>query len=110
MFYSSCLPSDPIHYLKPPKLEVENIERKVLCNRPMRLDKPNMDIEAFENKIIVNNYGHGGSGWTLAPGCAEYVVEKFNKKMIDRNESIVVIGAGVLGLFTVYELVKKRIY
>jgi len=27
------------------------------------------------DKLLLHNYGHGGSGWTLAPGCAEVVRE-----------------------------------
>ncbi len=42
--------------------------------RPYR-DPLRLESELLEGKLIVHNYGHGGSGITLAMGCAEDVVK-----------------------------------
>ena len=77
----------------------------------MRHGSPNMSIEQQSGKIIANNYGHGGSGWTLGPGSASYVNNLLIKspyaKDLNKKTPIVVIGGGVLGLFSAYDLVQK---
>jgi hypothetical protein len=64
------------------------------------------------NKVIAHNYGHGGSGWTLGPGSANYVnslmIESKNKNgLSNKSIPIAIIGAGVIGLFTAYDLSKR---
>lgn len=93
-------------YLKPPQLNAHNWGQQVLCHRPMRRGAPRMGIEKIGEKIVVHNYGHGGSGWTLAPGCAHYLTTQFEQLTQNRETPIAIIGAGVLGLFTAYELVQ----
>lgn len=95
-----------IRYLKPPKLEKNNWGKQILCHRPMRRGSPNMSIVQDGATVIVNNYGHGGSGWTLAPGCAKYVTSQFSQLVNNLQTPIVIIGAGVLGLFSAYELIR----
>lgn len=101
----------PIHYLRPPLLKPHNWGEKILCHRPMRHGAPRMDIEEVGNKLIVNNYGHGGSGWTVAPGCVNHVIDTFEKRLTKYQRSsaipINVIGAGALGLFTAHRLANK---
>jgi glycine/D-amino acid oxidase-like deaminating enzyme len=46
-------------------------------------------------KIIVHNYGHGGSGWSLSWGSSSIAVEK---AMAFGERDIAVIGCGALGL------------
>jgi D-amino-acid oxidase len=41
--------------------------------RPFREGGPRIEAETIEGKLLVHNYGHGGSGWTMAPGSAEQV-------------------------------------
>lgn len=97
----------PVHYLKPPKLSDACIGRRVLCHRPMRQDVPNIGIEQSNDVYIMHNYGHGGNGWTLAPGCVKYLLHAFQERiLVDKNAPIVIIGAGVVGLVTAYQLVK----
>ena len=64
------------------------------------------------NKFIAHNYGHGGSGWTLA-GSASYVNDMLlaseYAKDIEKDTPIAVLGAGALGLFTAFDL-KQRGY
>ena len=49
----------------------------------MRIGSPRLGIIKINNKVIANNYGHGGSGWTIGPGSAEYV----NKLLINSEHS-----------------------
>ncbi|VEL25121.1 unnamed protein product [Protopolystoma xenopodis] len=77
----------------------------------MREGAPNMSIEQQDGKIIANNYGHGGSGWTLAPGSSEYVYNLLNTssyaKDLPKTTPVTIVGAGVIGLFTAYTLHQK---
>jgi glycine/D-amino acid oxidase-like deaminating enzyme len=61
-----------VRRITPPKLSTNCLGQKVLCHRPMRKGSPKVSVEQRYGKIIVNNYGHGGGGWTLAPGSADY--------------------------------------
>jgi len=97
-------------YLQAPALQQENWGEEILCHRPMRYGSPKMGVEQVNQKIIAHNYGHGGSGWTLAPGCAKYVVNLFEQEKdadISYQTPINIIGAGALGLFTAHELVSR---
>jgi hypothetical protein len=98
-----------IRKITPPKLDAVHIGQKILCSRPMRRRVPNMSIEKRGNKIIAHNYGHGGSGWTLGPGSAAYVNNLLlkNSEDLSKISPITIIGAGVIGLFTAYDLVKR---
>ena len=94
--------------INPPKLSTANLGKHILCYRPMRHGSPAMSVESIDDKIIVNNYGHGGSGWTLGPGAAKYVIsllqQQYNARQLSKNTPLAVIGAGAIGLFTALEL------
>jgi len=62
-----------IRKITPPNLDTAYLGKKMLGVRPMRHGSPNLSVEKIGNQIVAHNYGHGGSGWTLAPGSAEYV-------------------------------------
>jgi hypothetical protein len=69
-----------------------------------------MSFQIIGDQVIGHNYGHGGSGWTLAPGCSKYVidlVEGQKSKIIAKDAPVTVIGGGILGLFTAYDLVRR---
>lgn len=105
-------PNTPLEVrnIVPPKLETAYLGQEILCYRPLRKGSPNMSIQIIGDQIIGHNYGHGGSGWTLAPGCSKYViglVEGQKTKVIDKNAPVTVIGGGILGLFTAYELINR---
>ncbi|MFI5333412.1 MAG: FAD-dependent oxidoreductase [Candidatus Babeliales bacterium] len=98
-----------IRHLQPPNLEMSHFGKQILCHRPMRYGTPKLAVETIGNKIVADNYGHGGSGWTLAPGCARYIVDQCKKAATTStlDTPITVIGAGALGLFVAYELVTQ---
>ena len=106
----SAMPSE-VRSITPPKLDAVHLGKRALCYRPMRKGSPNMGLEQRGKQTIANNYGHGGSGWTLAPGSASYVIDLAEKSFlpsaIDKGQPMVVIGAGAMGLFTAYELVQR---
>jgi D-amino-acid oxidase len=59
--------------LSPAFSNVEIIEVMVGL-RPAR-DEVRLEIEAYEDKYVIHNYGHGGAGYTLSWGCANDVLE-----------------------------------
>lgn len=51
-------------------------KRKIIGNwAGLRPYRPTVRVEREEGTNIIHNYGHGGSGYTLAFGCAEDVVK-----------------------------------
>jgi hypothetical protein len=114
LYISGCEtnPSTPLEVRKivPPRLDTAYLGQEILCYRPLRKGSPNMSIQIIGDQVIGHNYGHGGSGWTLAPGCSKYVidlVEGQKSKIIAKDAPVTVIGGGILGLFTAYDLVRR---
>ncbi len=66
-----------------------------VCLRPFRTKGPNLDVEQVGDAMVVHNYGHGGSGWSLSWGSAEMAVQK----ALSRSpKEVAVIGSGIIGL------------
>lgn len=66
-----------------------------VCLRPFRAAGPRMDAETVGDKLVVHNYGHGGSGWSLGWGAALIAVKT---ALAGGERDIAVIGCGALGL------------
>jgi hypothetical protein len=66
-----------------------------VCIRPFRTKGPNLDVEQIGDAMVVHNYGHGGSGWSLSWGSADMAVQK---AMSRSPKQIAVIGCGIIGL------------
>lgn len=81
--------------LAPLRMEMERITKITVCTRPFRPAGPRLDVEQVVGKRVVHNYGHGGSGWSLAWGSAEIVTQK---ALEGGGREIAVIGCGALGL------------
>jgi hypothetical protein len=108
---SESATSAEIRRINPPNLESAHLGERILCYRPMRHGSPNLSVKQAGNQTIAHDYGHGGSGWTLAPGSVKYVVDLAERtpqvQARRKDEPVAVVGAGVIGLFTAYELVQR---
>ncbi|WP_257291283.1 NAD(P)-binding domain-containing protein [Endozoicomonas sp. ONNA1] len=78
-----------------------DIDRKVVCLRPMRKGLPEISAESVGEQVRVHLYGHGGSGWTLLWGSIEKAMALFEEKAREHKfndqVSITIIGAGCMG-------------
>jgi len=66
-----------------------------VCLRPFRAAGPRLDTEQVGDTLVVHNYGHGGSGWSLSWGSSTLAVQK---AMASSPTEIAVLGCGALGL------------
>jgi FAD dependent oxidoreductase len=85
----------PALQFAPLRASLDRITRITVCTRPFRAQGPRLDAERVGQKIIVHNYGHGGSGWSLSWGSSTIAVRK---AMATGERDIAVIGCGALGL------------
>ncbi|MBV8904154.1 MAG: FAD-binding oxidoreductase [Acidobacteriia bacterium] len=81
--------------LMPIRAEVDRIFRVTVCLRPFRAAGPRLELERVGEKMVIHNYGHGGSGWSLSWGSSSIAVEK---ALATGERDIAVIGCGALGL------------
>jgi D-amino-acid oxidase len=66
-----------------------------VCLRPFRAQGPRLDTEQVGDALVVHNYGHGGSGWSLSWGSGTIAVRK---AMANSPSEVAVVGCGALGL------------
>ncbi len=90
-FYDAVGPIVPI------RAHPDRIFRTTVCLRPFRAAGPRMDVEHVGNRVVVHNYGHGGSGWSLSWGAADMAVAKARAAALG-NRDVAVVGCGALGL------------
>lgn len=83
------------------KLGPERLTRLTVCTRPFRHAGPRLDVETVGTKRVVHNYGHGGSGWSLAWGSAEVATRRALEGGVG---PVAVIGCGAMGLTTALAL------
>ena len=72
-----------------------------VCTRPFRARGPRIEAERLGDKLLVHNYGHGGSGWSLSWGSAALVVPM---ALAIGARNVGVIGCGALGLTSAISL------
>ncbi|MBS0648952.1 MAG: FAD-dependent oxidoreductase [Verrucomicrobia bacterium] len=79
--------------------------------RPYRKTGIRLESESYQDKLIIHDYGHGGSGISLSWGSArrslQVLEEELSKRPPNKEEEIAVLGAGVIGLTTVHLLLEK---
>lgn len=90
-----------------------HLRRDIVCKRPFRNGGLRLETEEVDGKHVVHCYGHGGSGWTLAPGCGKRMLEMLVGKLeADWSDTacpeVTIIGGGVIGLFAAYYLARHR--
>jgi hypothetical protein len=81
--------------LVPMRLSPDQLIDMKCCIRPLRAAGPNLGTEVIGRKLVVHNYGHGGSGWSLSWGSADIAV---GKALSVLPSSVAVIGCGIVGL------------
>jgi hypothetical protein len=89
------LPSARALSLPPLRASIDRIFDITVCTRPFRAAGPRLDVERVGDTLVVHNYGHGGSGWSLSWGSSTLAVQK---AMVTSPREIAVIGCGALGL------------
>ncbi len=98
-----------------PDLSDANILRFVAGLRPCRHGGLRIEAERLGSgggggggKILVHNYGQGGCGVTIGWGCAERAVRLLAESLgADARLPVAVLGGGVVGLTTAYELLTR---
>ena len=85
----------PATGLVPMRAGSERIMNITVCLRPFRVAGPRLDAETLGDKLVVHNYGHGGSGWSLCWGSGQLAVKT---ALAGGEIDIAVIGCGALGL------------
>jgi glycine/D-amino acid oxidase-like deaminating enzyme len=88
-------PPSPASNLTPIRARTDRIFDIAVCTRPFRAAGPRLDTERLGDTLVVHNYGHGGSGWSLSWGSSTIAVAK---AMQAHPQEIAVIGCGALGL------------
>lgn len=81
--------------LAPVRAELDRLFDVTVCLRPFRAAGPRLDTEQIGDALVVHNYGHGGSGWSLSWGSSTIAVQK---AMAGGPRQVAVIGCGALGL------------
>jgi D-amino-acid oxidase len=91
---------DAMPTLVPIRAHEDRIFRITVCLRPFRAEGPRIDAERVGDKVVVHNYGHGGSGWSLSWGSSAIAVQKAMEAVAAAGggKDVAVIGAGALGL------------
>ncbi len=87
-----ALPGQANALLPTPDLNRQGLIRLVAGLRPYRRGSVRLEAE-LGDPLLVHNYGHGGSGFTLSWGCAQEVLEMIGS----REGSVAVVGAGAIG-------------
>lgn len=81
--------------LRPLDLSIDRLTHLTVCTRPFRPAGPRLEADPIEDRPVVHNYGHGGSGWSLAWGYAEAVRALIRPTS---TGAVSVLGAGAIGL------------
>ncbi len=81
--------------LAPVRAQADRLFDITVCLRPFRAAGPRLDVEQIGDTLVVHNYGHGGSGWSLSWGSGTLAVQK---AMQTSPGEVAVVGCGALGL------------
>jgi D-amino-acid oxidase len=86
------------------KADAAHLVRTTVGLRPYRPDGFVVRAERIGEKVVVHDYGHGGSGMTLCWGTAQMAIEL---ALYNLGREAAVIGCGVIGLTTA-RLLQRR--
>lgn len=93
-------------YLKTPNISQQEIIGTNVGIRPYRKTGVRIEAESLPDKLIIHNYGYGGSGLTLSFGGVKEVLEILENQK-SSSKTVAILGAGVVGLTTAYDLLEK---
>jgi len=88
-------PTAVVPPLPPLRASIERIIKITVCTRPFRAQGPRLEVENLGDTVLVHNYGHGGSGWSLSWGSGTIAAAK---ALATGAREFAVIGCGALGL------------
>lgn len=88
-----------------PKVSMSRYIRSTVGLRPHRPIGFKLEKEMLGNKILVHNWGHGGSGWSLGWGTSELAIRMAEEA--GGAQDYAVLGAGIVGL-TAARLLQRR--
>jgi D-amino-acid oxidase len=89
---------DAVPPLAPIRAHEDRLFKVTVCLRPFRAQGPRIESERVGDKLIVHNYGHGGSGWSLSWGSGTIAMEQALTGKDPGTQDVAVIGCGALGL------------
>ena len=108
---SPALPARPEFAPKriaPILMSPQRLIRITVCTRPFRAQGPRLEVEKVGDAMVVHNYGHGGSGWSLSWGSSGIAARKAmaltGQAGADSPPTVAVIGCGALGLTSALQL------
>ena len=90
--------SPTIPALAPIRADADRLTRVTVCSRPFRAQGPRIEAEQIGSKLVVHNYGHGGSGWSLSWGSGTIALDLALAGRDPSSTDIAVIGCGAMGL------------
>jgi len=82
-------------HLAPVRAHADRLFDITVCLRPFRARGPRIEAEKIGDTLVVHNYGHGGSGWSLSWGSANMAMQL---ALGNSPSQIAVIGCGAIGL------------
>jgi glycine/D-amino acid oxidase-like deaminating enzyme len=91
--------------LPTPDFSPNQVLRYVAGIRPYREKSIRLELERIEDRVLVHNYGHGGGGITMAPGCAEEVTQLLAQASVAPTD-IAVLGGGINGMTCAHDLLQ----
>lgn len=105
LFVTSVFSAEHV-FLKTPVISKKNIIGTNVGIRPFRKTGIRIEAECVGNKLLIHNYGYGGSGLTLSFGGALEVMDILDGYKTT-PKTVAILGAGVVGLTTAYDLLAK---
>lgn len=111
MVFFFCLIRFSIHAIDQVYLATPNISRDEIIGtnvgiRPFRKTGIRLEAEWVKDKLIIHNYGYGGSGLTLCFAGAKEVLNILEEEK-NHSKNVAILGAGAAGLATAYELLEQ---
>ena len=97
-------PTLPLYDAVPPlalvRAHADRLYKITVCLRPFRAQGPRLEAERIANQLVIHNYGHGGSGWSLSWGSGAAAIELARTVTGTSlaGQQVAVLGCGALGL------------